>query len=32
MTVEKEIRFKVLDMSAMAGLYFLSAPRRFELN
>jgi hypothetical protein len=32
MTVATETRFKVLDMSAMAGLYFLSAPGRFDLN
>ena len=26
------ILFRGLDISAMAGLYFLSAPRRFKLN
>ena len=33
MIVATEIRFRGLDMSAMAGLYFLrSASRRFALN
>jgi hypothetical protein len=29
MTVATEIRFRDLDMSASAGLYFLSAPRLY---
>jgi hypothetical protein len=32
MNVATEFCFKGLDMSGWAGLYFLSTPRRFELN
>jgi hypothetical protein len=32
MTVAMEFCFTDLDMSAVAGVYFLSAPRRFQLN